>query len=308
MTKKYFIKTASALSMAILLTIFTTSWAEQDAKGSQSIAPETSHASAHWKQSRQISLEKQQQLEKEAVEVVTETENALMALNKNKPKVSLLILDNVSAKLRSFLSKDSKLKLLPVSFQEQTFIFEGSLDDVKEKAKKASELIDEHQLQQAKQLLEELTSEIRINIVSLPLGEYSGAIEKAASLIVAGKENEAKRALRQVLDTLVTRVEIYPLPVLAAEDDLTDAFELEHKTDLSKKESKENILKLADHAENELKLAEALGYGEKNDYKVLYEGIQGLRDTLHTNKFKAAWEEVKGSIRKLKEKVIHPAQ
>jgi hypothetical protein len=29
-----------------------------------------------------------------------------------------------------------------------------------------------------------------------------------------------------------------------------------------------------------------------------------LRDTLHTKKFKAAWDKVKGSIKQLKEKVI----
>jgi hypothetical protein len=307
MTKKYTGTTVNALSMAILLAIPTISWADHDTAENKARVLEKPHTSAHWSQARQISKGKQQQLVKEAVEAVMETENALSALNNKKAKEALLNLNNVSAKLRGLLAKDSHLKLVPVSFQEQTLIFEGDLDKVIETANLANELIEDHRIQQARQLLDGLTSEIRINIVELPLGEYPAAIEKASRLITAGNEAEARNTLEDVLDTLVTHAEIYPLPVLASEEYLTEAYELEHKTDLSKKDSKENILKLADNAENELKLAEALGYGEKKDYEVLYEGIQALRDTLHTNKFKAAWDKVKGSIRQLKEKVIHSA-
>ncbi|HEY8158758.1 MAG TPA: YfdX family protein [Methylobacter sp.] len=307
MTKKYTGTTVNALSMAILLTIPTLSWADHGTTENKASVLEKPHTSAHWSQARQISKGKQQQLMKEAVEAVMETENALSALNNKKAKEALLNLNNVSAKLRGLLAKDSHLKLVPVSFQEQTLIFEGDLDKVIETANLANELIEDHRIQQARQLLDGLTSEIRINIVELPLGEYPAAIEKASRLITAGNEAEAKNTLEDVLDMLVTHAEIYPLPVLAAEEYLTEAYELEHKTDLSKKDSKENILKLADNAENELKLAEALGYGEKSDYEILYEGIQALRDTLHTNKFKAAWDKVKGSIRQLKEKVIHSA-
>lgn len=307
MTKKYIGTTVNALSMAILLAISTISWADHGIAESKARVSEKPHTSAHWNQARQISKVKQQQLVKEAVDVVMETENALTALNNKKAKEALLNLNNVSAKLRGLLAKDSQLKFVPVSFQEQTFIFEGDLDKVIETANLANELIEDHRIQQARQLLDGLTSEIRINVVELPLGEYPAAIEKASRFITAGNEAEAKNTLEDVLDTLVTHVEIYPLPVLTAEDYLTEAYELEHKTDLSKKDSKENILKLADQAENELKLAEALGYGENKDYEVLYEGIQALRDTLHTNNFKAVWDKVKGSIRQLKEKVIHSA-
>ncbi len=309
MTKQYPLNTASSLSMAILLAISTPTWADHDAAGSQTPqtrVEEKSHSSAHWNHARQISKQTQQLLVKEAVEAVMETENALTDLNNKKSKEALLKLDNVSAKLRSLLANDSQLKLVPVSFQEQTFIYEGSLDDVKASTHKANELIEEQRLQEARQLLDRLTSEIRINIMELPLSEYPVAIDKAKSLIAAGKQGDAINTLVEVLDKLVAHVDIYPLPVLAAESDLTEAYELEHKTDLSKPESKENILKLADKAENHLKLAEALGYGDKKDYEVLYEGIQALRDTLHTNKFKAEWDKVKGTISQLKEKVIHP--
>lgn len=311
MTKQYTLKTASSLSMAILMVISSATWADHDAPGSQTLqtrADEKPHSTANWNHARQISKQKQQQLVKVAIDAVMETENALTDLNNKKSKEALLKLNIVSAKLQSLLAKDSQLKLVPVSFQEQTFIFEGSLDDVKASAHKANELIEEQRIQDARQVLDQLTSEIKINVIELPLSEYPTAIDKAKWLIAADKPGDAINILTEVLDKLVAHLEIYPLPVLAAETDLTEAYELEHKTDLSKPESKENILKLADKAENQLKLAEALGYGEKKDYEVLYEGIQALRDTLHTNKFKAEWDKVKGAINQLKEKVIHPAK
>lgn len=294
------LKNASILSTAILLAASGASWAGNVSSGSQ--------ASAHWNQARQISKDKQKLLVKEAIDVVMETENALEALNQHKSKDALLKLNGVSAKLRSLLAKDSQLKLLPVSFQEQAFVFEGSLEEAKETAKKANEFIEDQRIQQARQLLDRLASEIRINMVELPLGDYTEAIEKAAASIVAGKQDEARDALTDVLDTLITHAEVYPLPVLSAEADLTEAYELEHKADLSKSENKEKILALANKAESQLKLAEALGYGEKKDYAVLYEGVQALRDTLHTDQFKATWAKLNEAIGRLKEKIIHSAK
>ena len=88
-------------------------------------------------------------------------------------------------------------------------------------------------------------------------------IEKTASLIVAGKIKEAKTQLDDVLNLLVTTTEVYPLPLLAAEESLTEAYRLEHTTDLNKEQSRKQVLNLADEANRKLELAEALGYGTK---------------------------------------------
>ena len=237
----YALKTVSAISLVMLLAMSTASGAEQDAQAVKTTSAEAADSSAQRMHAHRISKEKEKQLVKEAVQAVMETENALAALSSHKSKEALLDLDGVSAKLRAILAKNAELKLVPVSFQEETFIYEGNLDDIKATTQKADQLIGDQRIQDARLLLGELASEIRINIISLPLGEYPAGIEKAASLIVAGKEDEAKKTLKQLLDTLVTDVEVYPLPVLAAEADLSEAYELEHKSDLSKTESKEKM-------------------------------------------------------------------
>ncbi|MGZ4981961.1 MAG: hypothetical protein ACXWAB_10995 [Methylobacter sp.] len=53
---------------------------------------------------------------------------------------------------------------------------------------------------------------------------------------------------------------------------------LERKNDLSEGEIRTEILKLANATKDELKLAELLDYGNKDDYKVLYMKIDVIKE------------------------------
>ena len=116
---------------------------------------------------------------------------------------------------------------------------------------------------------------------------------------------EAEDALYDVLNLLVKTTEIMPLPVLRAEALLTAASELEHKSDLTQAASRTEILKLTDAAKEKLKLAEMLGYGGKDDYKLLYDAIDDLKDVIHSEKSTAAWDKIKNSLTAFKDKIIH---
>ncbi|MGZ4999234.1 MAG: YfdX family protein [Methylomonas sp.] len=296
------LKTFPALTLATGLLMAGNASAELKELIVQPRSTIAEHAAAHKQQARAISKEKQTKLVKEGIDAVIATEQALNDLEHNNPKDALAKLNVASAKLSTLQTKGYTANLIPVSFQEQSIVFEGGLDDVKHLSHQATDLIDDHRLQEAKQILDELTSEIRINVIELPLSEYPAAIEKAKTQLGNHQENEAKKTLADILDSLVAHFEIYPLPILAAEADLTDAFELEHKTDWSKPEQKTEILALVDKAEKQIELAEALGYGEKKDFESLNEGITALRETLHTNKFKESWEKVKTALGQLKAK------
>jgi hypothetical protein len=76
-------------------------------------------------------------------------------------------------------------------------------------------------------------------------------IKKADKLLDAGKIQDARQ-------------------ILNAEALLTKASELEYKQDLSTEKSREEVMKHANEAKDNLKLAELLGYGSKDDYKTLY--------------------------------------
>ena len=255
-----------------------------------------------------LTAEKEKELVKEAGEAVAETKKAIAALEKNQPKEALADLDVVSGQLRTVLAKDPALKEVPVEVDTLVVDFDGDRKSVEAVAGKAGELIRHHQLQAARYLLDGLASEVRISVTTLPLETYPAAIEKAASQIVGGKIDDAKTELYGVLNLLVTRTEIYPLPLLNAEETLMEAYRLEHGTDLSKAESKKKILKLADQANEQLKLAEALGYGSKDDYPALYQGVKALKTTLHTSKFRAEWDKLQEALKAFKKKLTPPAK
>ena len=252
--------------------------------------------------------EKDKQLVKEAGEAVAETRNALDALDRNNPKEALADLEVVSGKLHAVLAKDVALKEVPIDADAVIMNFAGNLDLVRDAGKKARDLIEAQQLQAARQILDQLVSEIRITVTSLPLEVYPKVIEKTSSLIVAGKIDEAKAELNDLLNLLVTKTEIYPLPVLAAEENLTEAFRLEHTTDLTKEDSRKRVLSLADETNKHLELAEALGYGTKNDYQPLYQGIRALKETVHTDKFRTEWEKLHTFLLEFKDRLVHPAK
>lgn len=82
-------------------------------------------------------------------------------------------------------------------------------------------------------------------------------------LIDEGKVDKAKRSLQAALNTLVVTDHVVPLPALRAEALLERTEAPAEKSDQSDEESDELSNKLA-AARDQLKVAELLGYGEKN--------------------------------------------
>jgi YfdX protein len=252
---------------------------------------------------RKLLAEKNQQVVNEARDSITGTQQALIALEKNDSKAALSILRDVSKKLAVILAKNPALNLVTADIEVDIIDFEGDADTVKKELKEADDLLDHGKLQSARQILAELASEMRITTVSIPLGTFPLAVKNAVALIDAGKANEAALVLDDVLNTLVERSEIIPLPLLRAEILLTQASELEHKEDLSKEKSRAEVLKFADAAKEKLKLAELLGYGSKDDYQSLYTSIDEIKDTIYSEKSAATSAKVKQTLTDLKNKL-----
>jgi len=95
--------------------------------------------------------------------------------------------------------------------------------------------------------------------------------------------------------------------VLRADALLTQAFQIEHKSDLSKKKTRDKIEALVDRTRTELKIDESLGYGEKDDYGDLYDGMDALKKSIGKSGFKGKWQQVNKSISRSKNRLVHPA-
>jgi hypothetical protein len=92
--------------------------------------------------------------------------------------------------------------------------------------------------------------------------------------------------------------------MLQADSLLLKASQLENKTDQSKETNRDAVLKLVDSAKEKLKISQLLGYGDKTDYLPLYQAIDDIKSTLHSEKSAATWAKVKQALNDFKNKIM----
>ena len=250
-----------------------------------------------------ILTEKAQSIEREAAEIAADTQKAILALDKKDTKEAATILQGVSTKLDTLLTQNSEMGLVPADVEADVYDFDGTNQQVSNVIDEAETLLRRGKLQAARQILAGMASEVRVTTTSIPLGSYPAAIKRIIPLIDSGNIDQAIVDLSNVLSSLVITTEVIPLPVLRAEELLTAAAELEHRDDLSKEVSREEIQKYIDAAKDKLELAQLLGYGEKADYKMLYKEIDAIHKTLFSEHSAAIWQKIKDDLAQFKDRL-----
>jgi hypothetical protein len=227
--------------------------------------------------------QKRKQIIDEAVAALTETKNALKALEEKKTKDALAALERATGKLNIVLAREPKLALAPVAVEVVTHDIYTTVDEIKKARKQAEEYLDDGHVQKARTLISDLASEIDISVVNLPLETYPAAIAAVTPLIDQGKIEEAKLALLAALHTFVIVDHVIALPLLRADATLVKAEALAKKEKRSEEDNK-NLAKLLDEAREQLKFAEALGYGDKKDHKKFYSEIAAIESNTKDGK------------------------
>lgn len=239
----------------------------------------------------------------EAANIMTDTQKAMAALGNKDANEAKALLREVAGRLDALIARNPGLALLPVEVSVQEYDFTGTGEDIRAIVKKARQMLDDGHLQRARSLISGMASEIRIISTAVPLGTYPDAVKHVITLLDAGKTDEASAALADTLDTLEITTEVMPLPVFRAEELLNAAAELEHRKDLSQEQNRRQIRSFTQAAKAELEKAQLLGYGDKNDYKVLYQAIEGIDQALFTEKSAVAWQKFKDELGQFKDRL-----
>lgn len=221
--------------------------------------------------------EKRKEVLSDAVMALQETRTALKALDEGKTKEALSALEKATGKLEIILARDPSLALAPTGVSAMTHDILGSVKAVKQARDEAEDLLDKGKVQDARRLIGSLASETVISTMNLPLATYPDAIKEAVRLIDKGKTEEAKIVLQTALNTLVVTKTIIPLPVVIAENLLKEAEALAENKDRTEEENKK-LSDLLRVAQNEIELAQALGYGSKKNFDIFYKEIDLVRE------------------------------
>ncbi|MBF0348655.1 MAG: YfdX family protein [Magnetococcales bacterium] len=234
-------------------------------------------------------LEKRKKILEEASTALSETETALKALGEKKPDVAISALEKATGKLELILARDPGLALAPVDTSVVTYDLLANIDTVKAMIHDAENYLEDGEIQKARPIVRNLASEIVYQSRNIPLATYPAAIKAVVSLIDKGEIDNARIALQSALNTLVvTTDKVIPLPKLRTEHLLKKAEELANKKDRSPEEDKtleEEVAAVRD----QLKLAELLGYGDKESYKPLYTQLGEIEEKISGGKSGRGW-------------------
>ncbi len=253
------------------------------------------------KNGKRDALATQEKLIAEAITSLKFTQEALNNLNKKDAKAAQKSVEKALGKLEVILSAKDAPKLLPVDNLISVHEYIGTKDSIKNTLKTVKKLLKDNKVQVARELLNTLQSEIDVTVVSLPLITYPDALKLAAKYIHDNELEKAKKVLEIALSTFDKTTQIIPLPLLKATDLIAAASEL------SSKGKKEDALTYLGYANDELDVAEALGYVSSSDhtYKALHEVIEKVEKEIKgKNKAQKLFDELKAKLKDFKEKIF----
>ncbi len=274
MNGRRFLNTVVAVGLAVAVPL--SAWAGESAAGGdgKGAAASGTAARASGPADRQAEKERAKILE-EAVGALAKTKLALRQLDGGHREQAIDTLSRVIGKLEVITARDPELALAPVDVRFVNRDFYHDVQSVEEAVGKVEDLLDDDRIQQARAILSDLGSEIVVRVVNIPLATYPAAIKAIVPLIDSGRIDAAKAALQDVLSTLVVVDHVVPLPVLRAETLLAEARRLAAKSERNDEEDA-RLGELLASARHELELAEALGYGDRDDYRAFYQSLKEI--------------------------------
>lgn len=262
-----------------------------------SLSPDSLNSSIEKHQQQEL-LKAESEHVKEALDAIKGTKDAIKALDAGKKNKAIAVLEKVDGKLDLILARYPEAKMIPVDASVEIINLAADINDVKNAREDVEDLIDDGYLQDARQILDELVSEIRVTTVYFPMETYPDAIKKTAKLLDEGKEKEAKSALQVALSTLVANERIVPIPVINAETMIEAAI-------LVADTAKVNAQKLLKESQYQLDLANELGYGKHDKgYDELEKEINSVNEKLENGKGEKGFlDSLKSHLRQFKSKI-----
>jgi len=236
----------------------------------------------------------QVKLIQEALNSLEITAKALKNLEDNKKDEAKKNIELALGKLEVILTSKDVPKLLPIKNRLIVKNFIGDAKDVESALKKVKILIDNGKIQEARELLISLQSELDIVTVNLPLSTYPDTLKLASKYLIEGKIEEAKDTLKLALNTFVNIQTIIPIPLI-------NTVKLVAVASNKAKENKDLAIKYLSSADDELNKAEKLGYISKSitTYKKLHTLIKNVEKEIKgENKAEKLFNELKKRVTK----------
>ena len=217
-------------------------------------------------------------LNEDAIAAVQQTKEAILDLEANNPNEALQHLETATGKIAILLAREPSFALIPISSTVAVIDTAPlSRDSAEELRNHVAVAIEKGDYAEARELLDNMISEVRTQIVNVPLVTHSKAMKLVAALIDADKLEEAKEVLNVALSMLFIVERTQPIPVINARTSLIGAVAIAP-------EDHEAAIRLLEDAREDLRLAKALGYLSKDKtYGELDKQIDDIESKIKRN-------------------------
>jgi hypothetical protein len=217
------------------------------------------------------------QVAEDALAALTETGNAIKALEDGDNEAATAALERAIGKLEVTLAANPDMQLVPVDLSSTVLDVAATPDEIYAAKREAKRLLDNNQLQQARPIIQKLASEVDVTVTYIPLATYPLALKSAAALIKNDQTDEATLVLANALSTLVAVTTVEPLPMLRANALIDEAATLSEKADRSDEENT-RLATLLDLIDTEIAVGEALEYGGEGAFEPLKAEMDTIRE------------------------------
>lgn len=265
MFRKFLVTTAAA---TFLLTASACSEAQSSAATQQTTTKQAPAATTPRIADRPTVLGDRSRMIAEAISALQETQNALVAIDRNQRPQALEALARATGKLEILLAREPRLALAPVDVTVVTRDIVGDQRALEGLRERAEEALEKGRLQEARRLISDLASETVLKVSHLPLATYPAALKSAAAQLERNQSDVAKTTLQAALNTVVVEETIFPLPLHRAEVALSEAKTLAEKAARTRVDN-QRLASLLAKAREQIKFAQALGYGSEQEMRQL---------------------------------------
>jgi hypothetical protein len=230
------------------------------------------------KEKQAATAEAESSLDQEAIAALEETRNAIAAIEQGKTHDAIQALERATGKIDILVARYPELALVPVSTQVAIIdVAPADMDTIERIRNQIKSAINAENYPAARELLNNLMSEIRTTTLNLPLATYLDAMKEAARWLKDGQTEQAQAVLQSALSTLVLTEQSRPLPLVNAQTKLMGAVAV---ADFDQNDAQ----RLLEEVRNQLKLAKELGYARRDrNYAELDQTIQTIERQLKTN-------------------------
>ncbi len=247
-------------------------------------------------------IEKQQALvAKEALAAVTQTNNAINFIHTRHVKKAETAIKTALENTKTLLKENPGADLFPVDESVNVHDLVTTIPQVNQVVKDADAEMTKGNYQAAADLLNNLKSEMDIVTVNLPLSTFPDGLKQVLSLLGKNNTQQAGQVLLGMMNSLVVNQVIIPLPILRAQVMMAESRNL-----FGKKVDKSKVTNLLENADYQLKLAQALGYGNfDKEYTAISKDIANVKSSVKKgNASQDIFEKLIKKTEKFKDRLV----